>query len=412
MRCSSCGAEIDSDSLFCSTCGAPITQSRQAAGFNRASQPQSSTTDLMTFPQDEDWIQQPKPHAQPTTPPPSNTPPSAVGGNFEVLQPSGGLGNGGGREDNRPISPKVPIIAAIALVAVIVALFLPFGGHTIDQQEFVQGVFPKDGLNDYSWDELKTIADAIALANNDEEALSIASAYHLVNDKGHIDQKNTKTVELANGQELHVQIIGFRHDDLPDGSGKAGITFLFTECVDMRTVADPATAGHITTKGGWENCYLRSWLQSRDGEGFWSQLPSSLRDNITAVDKISNNVGIVKGDTTNNASWNTKDSIWILSAKEICGEDAGRLSYRDDSNEILLKAGEQYQFFKEQGIRHNGKNAALKRKYDSKNVEWWLRDPASKNSDRAWRTVTSDGQPDDMAFFDEKQYGIVPGFCL
>ena len=56
---------------------------------------------------------------------------------------------------------------------------------------------------------------------------------------------NTKwSIKLTNGKTLEYRIIGINHDDLADGSGKAGLTFLTTSTsISSRMTATDTTAG-------------------------------------------------------------------------------------------------------------------------------------------------------------------------
>ena len=45
-------------------------------------------------------------------------------------------------------------------------------------------------------------------------------------DKAALDVGITWSVKLTNGETMTYRIIGINHDDLADGSGKAGLTYL------------------------------------------------------------------------------------------------------------------------------------------------------------------------------------------
>ncbi|MFR6499749.1 MAG: hypothetical protein ACLUQW_03780 [Collinsella sp.] len=44
---------------------------------------------------------------------------------------------------------------------------------------------------------------------------------------GHIPYPCAKRVTLTNGLEVGAQLVGIRHDELLDGTGKAGLTCMF-----------------------------------------------------------------------------------------------------------------------------------------------------------------------------------------
>lgn len=55
------------------------------------------------------------------------------------------------------------------------------------------------------------------------------------------------SVKLANGENMNYRIIGINHDELADGSGKAGLTFLTTST----TISSRMNATG-TSSGAWE----------------------------------------------------------------------------------------------------------------------------------------------------------------
>ena len=64
--------------------------------------------------------------------------------------------------------------------------------------------------------------------------------------KAAMDAETKWTIKLTNGQTMQYRIIGINHDDLADGSGKAGITFLATS----RGIEPDITWS--SNSGGWE----------------------------------------------------------------------------------------------------------------------------------------------------------------
>lgn len=80
-------------------------------------------------------------------------------------------------------------------------------------------------------------------------------------------------MKLANGLEVGAQLVGIRHDELLDGTGKAGLTFMFDAGIAEHDAAtEPPSAG-------WADCELREWL---DGDGL-KLLPNELRALIKSV---------------------------------------------------------------------------------------------------------------------------------
>ena len=77
-------------------------------------------------------------------------------------------------------------------------------------------------------------------------------------------------------------IIGINHDDLADGSGKAGLTFETTNDVLYKHIWNDTK----TNVGGWRSSKLRARLNSGD---LWVLLPAELRSKAKAVTKMTDN---------------------------------------------------------------------------------------------------------------------------
>ena len=98
------------------------------------------------------------------------------------------------------------------------------GGNVPDQEqikylESMKSVTEKDA-KDWTLDDQQKAAEDIAKRGTASVAFSKAKAA--------MDDGITWSIKLTNGQTLEYKIIGINHDDLADGSGKAGLTFLTT----------------------------------------------------------------------------------------------------------------------------------------------------------------------------------------
>ena len=80
----------------------------------------------------------------------------------------------------------------------------------------VQAAIAKDA-KDWTLDEQKAVAKDIAAKGEASPAYSKAKAV--------MDAGTIFSTKLTNGQTLAYRIVGINHDDLADGSGKAGLTF-------------------------------------------------------------------------------------------------------------------------------------------------------------------------------------------
>lgn len=128
--------------------------------------------------------------------------------------------------------------------------------------------------------------------------------------KAAMDAGTKWTVKLNNGEVLEYKIIGINHDDLADGSGKAGLTFLTTSTTFYSRMN--ATS---TTVGGWEKSELR---QKMNGGEIWNLMPSDFQSKVKSVRKLTNNAG--GGDENKNAAVTaTSDKLFLPSVFEILG---------------------------------------------------------------------------------------------
>lgn len=122
---------------------------------------------------------------------------------------------------------------------------------------------------------------------------------------------DTKTVSFLdlNGNQVSAtaRIIGFNHDNLTDGTGKAAMSIL------LYPGAFAATAVQGTSKtnydGGWASCGLRTVLN----DTIFSGLPESLQNVIKSVTKEST-VYVNGTDTTGIVV--SEDKLWLLSHGE------------------------------------------------------------------------------------------------
>ena len=267
MFCPYCGAPNPDDNRFCSQCGRPLP-----------TQDPAPADDVEEVPQ--------KPQSTP----------DAAGKSSQQPQISSGTASSKGHREINPL-----LIAAAAAVAIVALVVFLTGGFNFDNPSVQASV------NDYSWEELQEISDKIAKASSDDEGLKIAEKYRLCTDDGKLDGTQTKDVTLTDGAQTSVQIAGFRHDDKSDGSGKAGIAFIFKDAISYQKMNQGAS-----NSGGWESSQMRQWL-ANDG---MSLMPDDLRSAIVSVKKLTNNMGASKLES---AVTETDDSLWLLSYNEVSG---------------------------------------------------------------------------------------------
>lgn len=233
-------------------------------------------------------------------------------------------------------------------------------------EETIQYIVKK-GLSNYSWSEISTLSAS-------EYASQIFSLG---------DTKN----ETINGVSTQVQIIGFNHDDLADGSGKAGITFCTTNLVDYRKVDDDGF------KKPFVNTEIFSWLNNT----VYSGLDSQLKGVIKAVNK--------KTTQYHGSSTIRTDSmkLFLLSEVEVSGKHVDTASGE----------GTQYPWF--------NSNSRRTKKYNSSNQPWWLRSPCyieNHPNYGYWTWVTNNGETGNIVIGGADNFrpdwgaGVCVAFCV
>ena len=183
-------------------------------------------------------------------------------------------------------------------------------------QEAIKNIASKDA-KDWTLEEQKAVAEDIA--KNGTSSVVYAKA------EAAMKAKTKWSVKLTNGGAMTYRIIGINHDDLADGSGKAGLTF----------EASSASFGEMNSPkrsddkfGGWEKSEMRQRLNSGD---LWNLLPSDLKTSIRAVTKETGKESV---------RVRTVDKLFLISAAEMY---AGMHSDTSDTG------GFQYEYYSLQG---------------------------------------------------------------
>lgn len=222
---------------------------------------------------------------------------------------------------------------------------------------------------DWTLDEQK--AAATDIAKNGTSSVVYAKA------KAAMDARTKWSVKLANGQTMQYRIVGINHDDLADGSGKAGLTFLTTSSLTGILPINHAR----TNAGGWEKSDLRQKMNSGD---IWNLMPADFQSKVKTVRKLTNNVS---GTDKNAAVTATSDKLFLLSYSEIVSTSYWVSDYPWTSSE-----GTQYEAFKGKVTNDHGGNAAFG-SYFSSNYTWER--SADPTSSSRFLDVTYSGNPSD-----------------
>lgn len=227
------------------------------------------------------------------------------------------------------------------------------GGDTGTASATVQAAIAKDA-KDWTLGEQKAVAEDIAAKGDASPAYAKAKAA--------MDAGTKFSMKLTDGKTLEYRIIGINHDDLADGSGKAGLTFLTTST----GIKSRMNAEH-TNVGGWEKSDLRQKMNS--GE-IWKLMPSDFQTKVKSVRKLTNNVD---GERANKdaAVTATTDKLFLLSYSEIVETPySGWSEYS-----WIGKEGAQYEAFEGKVTENYSYNSAI-----AIGRLWWERSMLPDNS--------------------------------
>ena len=193
-------------------------------------------------------------------------------------------------------------------------------------------------------------------------------------------------IEFSDGTSTvaDVEIIGYDHDDMADGSGKAPLTFFCMELPNIEQAMNEPGA----EEGGWEKSAMRAFV---NGE-LYAVLPAELKAIIAPVSKISD------GGPDNEVLVTTTDSCWLASYDEV-GFTSGRYN--------LPGQGELYSSV-------FSSNKETRKKYITDDTEtggWWLRSTyyTSSSGSMFWRVQKSGASYGDIQ---TGEFFVAFGFCI
>ena len=249
------------------------------------------------------------------------------------------------------------------------------GGSAGADSATVQAAVAKDA-KDWTLDEQKAVAEDIAAKGEASPAYAKAKAA--------MDAGTTWSVKLTDGQTLEYRIIGINHDNLADGSGKAGLTFATTVAGDdIKTRMNDTN----TTEGGWEKSEIRSKMNSG---GIWNLMPAELQSKVRTVTKVSNNVGarvpVGGGVAQPVTATETSDKLFLLSYSEIWG---GKMF------DMSCVEGNRYEYFADGGR--------------TSTFYGWIRTP---NSSKRFYIAASVNGNTDVRDASNENIPVRPAFCF
>lgn len=223
---------------------------------------------------------------------------------------------------------------------------------------------------DWTLEDQKAVAEDIGKKGNSSELYSKAKAA--------MDAGTEWSITLTDGKTMSYRIIGISHDDLANGSGKAGLTFETTnDAMGMQRMN--ATDTNV---GGWEGSELRGRLNSGD---LWSLLPSNLASKIRPVKKMTDN----KGGGAAGTPTATTDKLFLHSSTEYWGD--------------MDSDGVQYEYYAAKGVTalHSPDPGLF-------NYSHWSRSATPRNL--CFRCISYSGNYWDGEA--NKSFPILPAWCF
>lgn len=218
---------------------------------------------------------------------------------------------------------------------------------------------PMKDLNHLSWKEI----DEIGRAGKARELFSIGA---------------TKCDTMKNGFVAEYKIIGFDHDDLADGSGKAPISW------DMvRAYKDEwAMNDESTNEGGWEKCKMNQRMNAELLALCSDELRSIIKPVIKLTSAGSRSKEIIKSVC----------KLWLKSEKELYG----RCFYSAPGE------GSWYEYYRQEDVPYFAENT------DGERVLQWLRSAYYNSSDIFCNVNTNGTATISTAYY---SLALLPGFC-
>lgn len=215
---------------------------------------------------------------------------------------------------------------------------------------------------------------------------------------------DTKDITLTTNEVITVAILGFDHDDLATGTGKAPISIGMVNLLSS-TYCMNATE---TSAGGWDESEMRTSTMAT----LLSQLPSDLQGVIKEVNKKAT-AGRQSENITTSA-----DKLWLLAMSEIFSAT----SIEKSSDSIIAgdadaynAEGTQYKYYENLIGDNNGgtaTNSLLIKKLSNGSgsaYNWWLRSPLVFNK-IAFCVLTEIGYLSNAA--SNSPSGVSFGFCI
>ena len=217
---------------------------------------------------------------------------------------------------------------------------------------------------------------------------------------------DTKDITLTTNEVITVAILGFDHDDLATGTGKAAMTIGMVNLLAANYIMNATN----TNVGGWDESLLRTSTMAT----LFSQLPSNLQSVIKPVNKKAAAGGMNTSITT------SVDKLWILTFSEIFAATSIENSSQSniaDYADVYNAEGTQYKYYKNLIGDNNGgteKNSLLIKKMSNGGGSvnaWWMRTVQFNKVYPYFREISEFGQAS-QTNADNFSQGLSFCFCI
>ena len=218
-----------------------------------------------------------------------------------------------------------------------------------------------------------------------------------------------RTVTLTTGEKVKFAILGFNHDDLPDGSGKAGITFGMVNL--LSTVYSINETVPPTNSDSFLDTLIPQALLS-----IYNTLPEDLRAHIKPVQKPS--AHRYHGKTTSSASWTTTDTKYTETSNIFLFSPVELGASTSSSSAAWASVGTKYAYYPAQGGAKcpvKGLVGVASCRYISR-IQYYKYEPTTNKlyEGFSFYAFNVDGTVSELSKFDEEENrtGICFGFCV
>lgn len=240
--------------------------------------------------------------------------------------------------------------------------------------------------------------DPVSFATDSWETIRRAVYY---NNTSAYKLGDTKEIPI-NGKEYTVRIA-----NMSNGDNCGREDYSETACGFVVEFVDPITKMRLAYNGSNKGGYPASDVYSYFKRTVFDKLPDDLKTIIL-------DTRVISGYGNNNldtANFITIDRLYLLSPKEIYGDELSGIGFYDTSSELTR----QLDYYKDNGVKYSyhefsgeNLNFAIK-SYNGSNAAWWLRSADSRYDNRSIY-VNSEGKM--TSSYGYNQNAIAPAFRI